>query len=79
MDFTELGQTLAQLRKSQQLSQQTMATDLHISRATISNFENGTSSDIGLKKVMQMLDYMGYTLSIKEESPFPTFEEIVNG
>lgn len=79
MDFTELGQALAHLRKSKRLSQQTMATDLHISRATISNFENGTSSDIGLKKVIQMFDYLGYTLNIKEKSPFPTFEEIVNG
>jgi len=79
MDFTELGQALAHLRKSKQLSQQTMATDLHISRATISNFENGTSSDIGLKKVIQMFDYLGYILNIKEKSPFPTFEEIING
>lgn len=79
MDFQELAQELSGLRKNKNISQQTMATHLHISRATISNFENGTSSDIGLKKVMQMADYLGYALDLREKSPFPTFEEVVNG
>lgn len=79
MDFHLLAKELSRLRKSKNISQQTMATDLHISRATISNFENGTSADIGLKKVMQMADYLGYELNLREKSPFPTFEEVVNG
>ncbi|MDN5070659.1 helix-turn-helix transcriptional regulator [Aliarcobacter butzleri] len=50
MDFYELGKELVTLRKSKNISQQTLAKDLHISRATISNFETGNSVDIGLKK-----------------------------
>jgi transcriptional regulator with XRE-family HTH domain len=79
VDFQELAQELSRLRKSKHISQHTMATHLHISRATISNFENGSSADIGLKKVMQMADYLGYVFSLREKSPFPTFEEVVNG
>ena len=59
MDFYELGKELATLRKSKNISQQTLAKDLHISRATISNFETGNSVDIGLKKVLQIIDYLG--------------------
>ncbi|WP_121628746.1 helix-turn-helix domain-containing protein [Poseidonibacter antarcticus] len=79
MDFYELGKELASLRKSKKISQQTIANDLHISRATISNFESGSFNDIGLKKVLQLVDYLGYELSLKEKSPFPTFEDIING
>ncbi|MCG3717750.1 helix-turn-helix domain-containing protein [Aliarcobacter butzleri] len=78
MDFYELGKELATLRKSKNISQQTLAKDLHISRATISNFESGTSSDIGLKKILQIIDYLGYEINIKEKRPFPVFEDIVN-
>ncbi|MFX4218019.1 helix-turn-helix domain-containing protein [Aliarcobacter butzleri] len=79
MDFYELGKELATLRKSKNISQQTISKDLNISRATISNFESGTSSDIGLKKVLQIIDYLGYKINLKEKSPFPVFEDVVNG
>ena len=79
MDFYELGKELALLRKSKNISQQTISKDLNISRATISNFESGTSSDIGLKKILQIVDYLGYKINIKEKSLFPVFEDIING
>ena len=79
MDFYELGKELALLRKSKNISQQTISKDLNISRATISNFESGASSDIGLKKVLQIVDYLGYKINIKEKSLFPVFEDIING
>lgn len=79
MDFYELGKELATLRKSKNISQQAISKDLNISRATISNFESGTSSDIGLKKVLQIIDYLGYEINLKEKSSFPVFEDVVNG
>ena len=79
LDFKELGQEFAALRKEQKISSVQMAKDLHISRATISNFENGGMNDIGLKKVLQIADYLGYELALKQKSAFPTFEDLVNG
>ncbi len=79
MDFYELGKELATLRKSKNISQQAISKDLNISRATISNFESGANSDIGLKKVLQIIDYLGYEINLKEKSPFPVFEDVVNG
>ena len=76
MDFKEFGAHIAQLRKSKKVSQQQLSNDLGISRATISSLENGTSSDVGIKKILQILDYLGYELTSKDKSPFPTFEEL---
>ena len=79
MEFNELGKQIAHLRKSKKLSQQQLSDDLKISRATISSFENGSSVDIGLKKVLQIVDYLGYDINLKEKSEFPVFEDILNG
>ena len=79
MDFMELAKELSNLRKNKSITQEKMARDLHISRATISNFETGVSADIGLKKVLQIIDYLGYEIKLKEKSPFPIFEDIING
>ena len=79
MDYSEFGTLLTKLRKSKNISQSTLAQDLHISRATISNFENGSSSDIGFKKVLQIFDYFGFDLDLKTKSPFPVFEDLVDG
>ena len=76
MDLQEFGAHIAQLRKAKKVSQQELSKDLGISRATISSLENGTSSDVGIKKILQILDYLGYELTSKEKSPFPTFEEL---
>ncbi|QEP42917.1 XRE family transcriptional regulator [Ectothiorhodospiraceae bacterium BW-2] len=77
MDYTEIGQTIAQLRKAKRISQQQLCRDIHIARATLSNFERGVSPDIGLRKVLQILDYLGHELVTRERSPFPVFEELL--
>lgn len=76
MDFLELGQAVKSLRREKKISQQIMAEHLDISRTTLSAFENGRPGDIGLRKVILMLDYLGHEFSLREKSPFPTFEEL---
>lgn len=76
MDYQELGQTIARLRREKKISQQTMAEHLGISRATLNAFENNRSGDIGVRKVMKILDYLGCELTIRDKSPFPTLEEL---
>ena len=76
MDFKLLGERVSFLRKEKKISQKQLAVDLHISRATLSSFENGGSVDIGCKKVLAIVDYLGYEIEIKEQSRFPTFEEL---
>jgi transcriptional regulator with XRE-family HTH domain len=78
MNFRELGKEIAALRKMRKVSQQELSENLHISRATISSFENGNSVDIGLKKVLQIIDYLGFEFTLKEKTQFPVFEDILN-
>ena len=79
MDFQTLGHELRRLRISRGISQQQMAEHLAISRPTLNALENGRSGDIGIKKVMKIADYLGMELCLREKSPFPTFEELLNG
>jgi hypothetical protein len=46
------------------------------SRATISALEKGRAGDDGVRKVMKILDYLGYEVVVREQSPFPTLEEL---
>jgi hypothetical protein len=38
--------------------------------------ENAKTGDIGVRKILQIIDYLGYELVFKEKSAFPTFEEL---
>jgi len=79
MDFAEIGKAISEIRKQKKISQKSLCEDIAISRATLSNLENGGDIDIGLKKVLQIVDYLDCELCIKEKSPFPVFEDIING
>ena len=76
MDFQEFGHKIALLRKEKGISQNTLSKEIGISRATLSSFENGRGVDIGFRKVLQIVDYLGYKLDMGYKSAFPTFEEL---
>ena len=76
MDFQTLGHDIALHRRQQGVSQQKLADHLGMSRATVNAVENGRSGDIGIRKVMKILDYLGKELAIRDKSPFPTLEEL---
>jgi len=78
MFYSEVGHKLAQLRNEQGMTQAKLAELTGISRATINAFENGRVSDIGLRKVIKLFDILGYELTTKPRSRFPTFEELIN-
>ena len=76
MDLKELGKKIQKLRKEKKLSQTQLCEDLNISRATLSSLENGKGIDVGIRKVIWILDYLGYQISIKEKNRFPTLEDL---
>lgn len=78
MDYKALGELCAILRQEARKTQQTVADDIGISRATLNAFETGRSSDIGTKKLLKLLDYYGYQLAVKPKSALPTLEELLN-
>lgn len=78
MDFQDFAIEFKRIRKESGYSQQKLADDLCISRATINAFENGRAGDIGLKKVLQLLGYLEKEVVIKDKARFPTLEDLKN-
>lgn len=78
MIYQDLGVRLMELRKFQKISQQGLADAVGISRATINALEKSRSTDIGIRKVMKILEYFDQELCIKQKSRLPTFDELKN-
>ncbi|WP_029406911.1 helix-turn-helix transcriptional regulator [Thiomicrorhabdus sp. Milos-T2] len=78
MTYLELGVELVALRKSKSLSQQALADAVGVSRATINALEKGRSIDIGIRKVIKILEYFDQELCFKQKTHFPTFDELKN-
>jgi len=79
MDFKELGKKVAFYRGLKKISQQNVANAVGISRAKVNALETGHAGDVGVRKVIKIIDYLGYDICIKEKPPFPTFEELKDG
>lgn len=72
MILSELGKTIRDLRKQKGLSQEILAQEANISRATLSKLENGYIANISIVTVNQILSLLGYEIDIKPTNPFMT-------
>lgn len=72
-----LGKLIRLLRKERKLSQEQLAKQYGMSRATISGIENNTLSEIGLRKVEAILNGFGYELTaVPRQSTRPTLDTL---
>lgn len=76
MSLAELGETIRHLRKEQNLTQAELASRVGISRATLSGVENNTVLELGIRKYEKLLNALGYTLTVKQQSSRPTLDEL---
>lgn len=72
MILSELGETIKKLRKEKGFSQENLALQAGISRATLSKLENGYIANISIVVVNQILSLLGYEIDIKASNPFIT-------
>ncbi len=72
MILSELGKTIKSLRQQKGLSQELLAQEANISRATLSKLENGYIANISIVTVNQILSLLGYEIDIKPTNPFKT-------
>lgn len=70
MILSELGITIKELRKQKGLSQEALAEQSGISRATLSKLENGYISNISIVVVNQILSLLNHEIDIKTSNPF---------
>ncbi|WP_150303195.1 helix-turn-helix domain-containing protein [Pseudomonas saliphila] len=76
MSVEELGKTIRRLRKERGFTQAELATQVGISRATVSGIENNTVLELGIRKYERLLNALGHTLSVKTQSGRPTLDEL---
>lgn len=74
----EIGKQIRLERKNRKLSQSSLAAALGMSRTTIGQIEKGTVQDIGIRKVIRLLEFLGLELTVRPLGKPPTLEELRN-
>ena len=69
MDIDSIGQALRLARKQRRLTQAAVSELVGMSRATLSGIENGTVTEIGIRKVMALCSVLGLELTVQVMSP----------
>jgi len=64
MDLQEYGALMREYRKKAHLSQQQLADELKMSRATISGIESGAVTEIGVRKLSRLCLRLGLDVQI---------------
>jgi len=72
----EIGDNIRKERKLRNLSQEKMARALGMSRATISQIESGTVQEIGVRKLLRILDFLDLELRVRPSGAPPTLDEL---
>ena len=75
----EIGQRIRRERKQRKMSQSALAELLGMSRSTISQIENGTVQDIGVRKLIRILEVLDLELRVRLAGSPPTLDELREG
>jgi transcriptional regulator with XRE-family HTH domain len=62
-NLSELGRELARLRQSRQLTQKELAALCGMGQSTLARFETGGVAEFGSRKLLRLLEVLGYGLS----------------
>lgn len=76
MDLLELGQEIKKMRQDKKWSQDTLEQYSGITKRTISKIENGFIDEVGIKKVMTILDLLDMEFSLRPKGRPRTLEEL---
>ena len=77
MDLDEIGQIICKARKIRKLSQGSLGQQLGMSRATISGIENGTVSEIGIRKILSICAALELELLVQKKTKRPTLQQLM--
>jgi len=72
----EIGRQIQLARKSRKITQAELAKALGMSRTTIGQIERGTVQDIGVRKLIRLLEYLGLEMRVRRAGMPPTLEEL---
>ena len=72
----EIGRHIREARKGRKMTQAQLAAILGMSRATISEIENGVVQDIGIRKILRILEILNLEIKVRRAGMPPTLDEI---
>lgn len=71
-----IGKQIRENRKARKITQAALASHLGMSRTTISQIESGTVQEIGVRKLMRVLEFLGLGLRVRAAGQPPTLDEL---
>jgi transcriptional regulator with XRE-family HTH domain len=74
--FFDIGKQIQQARKNRKISQVAVAKALGMSRTTIGQIENGTVQEIGVRKLIRILEFLELELRVRSAGSPPTLDEL---
>lgn len=72
----KIGEQIKKARKERRITQGEIATALGMSRTTIGQIETGSIQEIGVRKLIRILEFLGLELRIRPAGRPPTLEEL---
>jgi len=72
----EIGDKIRGERKRRKITQNQLAKDLGMSRTTISQIEAGIVQEIGVRKLIRILEYLSLDLRVRPAGTPPTLDEL---
>lgn len=72
----EIGDKIRGERKRRKITQSQLAKDLGMSRTTISQIEAGIVQEIGVRKLIRVLEYLSLELRVRPAGIPPTLDEL---
>lgn len=72
----EIGKEIRKERKRLKISQATMAKHLGMSRTTISQIELGIVQEVGIRKLIRILEYLSLEFRVRPLGMPPTLDEL---
>ncbi|TMH95768.1 MAG: helix-turn-helix domain-containing protein [Betaproteobacteria bacterium] len=73
----DLGKEVAQARRRKSLTQAELARRAGVGQSTLARFEAGLASEFGLRKLLAVLDVLGYELRFSPRGHSRTLEDVL--
>ncbi len=73
--LSDLGHEVARLRKAKGLTQKQLGELTGLGQSTLARFETGQVSEFGSRKLMRLLEVLGYELAVTPAQPLFTLED----
>jgi transcriptional regulator with XRE-family HTH domain len=76
-ELSTLGQEIAAARKARELTQKQLAEAAGLSRQTVAALEAGTVVDLGIRKILRVLEHLNLSLVVRPAGHPVTLDDLL--